>query len=85
MLVGEAPPASLFLLTTLMPPINRIKASTPRMTARVTIAPMTPATALEMPPPDDEEEAVTDGEEEVEVELEAQIPVVLPQAEHQSA
>lgn len=48
------------------------------------MAPMTPATALEIPPPDDDE-AVLDGEVDVDVEVEAQIPVVFPQAEHQSA
>lgn len=60
-----------------------MRASTPRMTAKVTIAPITPATAFEMPP-DEEEVAVADEEEEVAVEVEAQIPLVFPQAVHQS-
>lgn len=54
------------------------------MTASVTIAPITPATAFDIPPPDDEL-AVADGEVELEVEVDAQIPVVFPQAVHQSA
>jgi hypothetical protein len=55
------------------------------MTARVTMAPMTPATAFDMPPEDDP--AVGDPEVPVEpdVEAAAQTPVELPQALHQEA
>ena len=50
------------------------------------MAPITPATALEMPPPEEEDEGEgVEDAEEVEVEDGAQMPVVLPQAEHQSA
>lgn len=43
-------PASLFLLTSRKPPRRTIAPSISRMTASVTIAPMTPATAFEIPP-----------------------------------
>lgn len=39
-----------FLLTSLIPPTNMTNTARPRTTARVTIAPMTPATALDTPP-----------------------------------
>ena len=60
------------------------------MTAKVTIAPITPATAFEIPPdPEEEEEEVEEAEEEDDDEeavvLEAQTPVVFPHAEHQLA
>lgn len=62
------------------------------MTASVTIAPITPATAVEMPE-DDEVSLEVEPELEFELELEdepllayaAHAPVVLPHAEHQDA
>lgn len=80
-----APPFSRFLLTNLKPATNSNKASAPRMTARVTMAPITPATGLLTPPPPlpllplDEDA----GAELVE-EVLAHTPVLLPQAAHQS-
>ena len=60
-----------------------ISASTPKITASVTIAPMTPATAREIPP-EDEADGVAAGEElepdEEEGEEEAQMPVLFPHA-----
>lgn len=41
--------ANLFLLTNLSPPSSMAIAAAPRITASVTIAPMTPPTAAEMP------------------------------------
>ena len=55
------------------------------MTASVTMAPMTPATAFEMPP-DDEVDEVGEVELPVEVDVvDAQTPVEFPHCEHQSA
>lgn len=63
-----------------------ISASAPRITASVTIAPMTPATAFEIPPEEDEDEvAEVEVPVEVEVEVEAQTPVEFPHFVHQSA
>lgn len=83
---GEAAPERFFEI--LSPPIKRINASRPRITANVTIAPMTPATAFEIPPdPDlDEEDGVAvEALPEAVADEGAQIPVVFPQAAHQSA
>lgn len=49
------------------------------------MAPMTPATAFDIPPEDDEAVADPEGEVELDVEEAAQIPVELPQALHQDA
>ena len=49
--LSVAPELFLFLLTSLNPATNIINPSTPKITARVTIAPMTPATAFDTPPP----------------------------------
>ena len=82
---GSAPTpdeaANDFFLTSLNPPSNIATTSKPRTTARVTIAPITPATAFEIPDPlldDDDDDDVADAEEDEAVEL-AQTPVVLPQ------
>ena len=86
------PPDTRFLRTSLRPATSIIRASAPRMTARVTMAPMTPPTAVEMPLPfplplfsldEDEEEPAADDEEEV-PDAGAHTPVELPQALHQS-
>jgi hypothetical protein len=62
-----------------------ISASKPRITASVTTAPMTPATAFEIPP-DEDEDAVAEVELPVEVDVvEAQIPVEFPHLLHQVA
>lgn len=86
------PPANLFLLTSLKPATSMIKISAPRMTPSVTIAPMTPATAFEIPPPlEFEQEVVPDGElEELAGPLDpsalgAQTPVLFPQRLHHCA
>ena len=61
-----------------------INASNPRMTASVTIAPITPATAFDIPLLDEvaegEEEEVLEFEPEPDVTLAAQAPVLLPHA-----
>ena len=46
----SAPPPTLFFRTNLNPATSIIKPSTPNITANVTIAPITPATALLIPP-----------------------------------
>ena len=63
------------------PPTSMIKASTPKITASVTMAPMTPATARDIPPADEPEGefAAGDPEEEEEDEV-AQTPVLFPHA-----
>jgi len=48
------------------------------------MAPMTPATAFEIPPDPDEGVAVAEAPDEVEL-VEAQIPVLLPHFWHQVA
>lgn len=48
------------------------------------MAPITPATAFDIPP-DEEEVGVAEGVVEEEVAEDAQIPVEFPQALHQSA
>lgn len=80
-----APPPNLFLLTTLNPAPNKTNASTPKITANVTIAPITPATALDIPPLfSAEPESEPEEEEEEEAVVSAQAPVELPHAAHQS-
>jgi len=83
------PPANLFLCTSLKPPASMIRISAPRMTASVTIAPMTPATAFEIPPPLECELEVVPEEElagpldpDPESALGAQTPVLFPQRLH---
>lgn len=71
------------MLTTRKPPNNKTSVANPRRTARLTIAPMTPAAALLIPPLPDP--AADELEESVEVEVAAHAPVVSPQAEHQDA
>ena len=72
------------MFTTLRPASNKIRASAPRITASVTIAPVTPATAFEIPPDDFDE--VVEPEVPVEVDVvEAQTPVEFPHFVHQSA
>jgi hypothetical protein len=63
-----------FLLTTLNPPIKKINASMPNMTASVTIAPITPATAVEMP---EDDEVLLEVEPELEFELELEDELLL--------
>ena len=78
--------ANLFLLTNLNPPRSKIAPSIARITARVTIAPMTPATAFEIPDPEPEdfEEPLLDEEPSSPLRYaEEQTPVELPQAVHQ--
>jgi len=77
--------------------MSMINSSIPRMTANVTMAPITPATAFEIPPPLEEvldEDPDEDPEDPLPLELPlpedasklgAQTPVLLPQALHQSA
>lgn len=70
-----------FLLTSLRPPTNMTNTSRPKTTARVTMAPMTPATALDTPPdPEDEGVAVVAAGA-----LPAHVPVVFPHAWHQAS
>ena len=61
-----------------MPPTNMAKTAKPKMTASVTIAPMTPATALDTPPPPDDDLVAEAGEAAT-----AQTPVEFPHARHQ--
>lgn len=73
-----------FLLTSLRPPTNMTNTARPRTTARVTMAPMTPATALDTPPDPELDEAV--GEAVVAGgALAAHTPVLLPHALHQAS
>lgn len=80
---GEAAPdralARVDFLTRRRPPSRMMRASTPRMTPRVTRAPMTPATGLVMLLLSEDL-----ADEALAVELEAQVPSVLPQVVHQS-
>jgi hypothetical protein len=79
-------PVNLLLFTTLKPATSIMRASVARMTVSVTIAPMTPATAFEIPPEEDEEAvAKADVPVEVEAVVEAQTPVEFPHLLHQSA
>lgn len=68
-----------FLLTSLMPPTTMTNTARPRTTAKVTIAPMTPATALDTPfdPEPVVAVAVVAGGAAM-----AHTPVVLPHAVH---
>jgi hypothetical protein len=69
------------LLTSLQPVTSKTKPSIPKITARATMAPITPATALEMPPEDEVDDAeVPDG---AELEVEEHPVLELPQALHQ--
>ena len=77
------PAPNRFFETNLKPPASIIKPSIPRTTARVTMAPITPATARDMPPDDEDNiEEVAEGEdpEDVDVAVDAHTPVVFPQA-----
>ena len=81
------PPANLFLLTSLKPATSMIRISAPRMTASVTIAPITPATAFEILLPlvvlgDEPEELVGPLDPST---LGAQTPVLFPQRLHHCA
>src|SRR4051812_3657228 len=73
-----------FLLTSLHPVTSMTKTSAPKITANVTMAPMTPATGFEMPSEDDDEAVDPEAPDGV-VDAEAQLPVVTPQALHQDA
>lgn len=83
------PPANLFLLTSLKPATSMIRISAPRMTASVTIAPMTPATAFEIPPPLEFELGGVPDEELAgpldPITLGEQTPVLFPQRLHHCA
>lgn len=84
-----APALNLLLLTNLNPASNITNPSTPRTTASVTIAPMTPATGLLTPPPPPPPLVLPAlplfPPEEGDVSVEgAHTPVVLPHALHQS-
>src|SRR5438045_1052587 len=72
-----------------MPPTNRISTSMPSTTASVTIAPMTPPTAVEMPKPESLLEPGVVADDGLELEEEevvlAQTSTVLPHALHQVA
>jgi len=83
---ATCPAPNLFLLTKRNPPSNMIRASNPRITANVTIAPITPATAFEIPPEEDDcDEADVDADAEEEEVVEAQTPVEFPHIWHQVA
>jgi len=86
--------ARRFLLTSLSPARSMINNSRPKMTPSVTMAPITPATARDMPPP---EELVLELEPDEEEDPRpllvlvlpnwsgAHVPVLLPQALHQAS
>jgi len=81
-------PPRVFLLTSLNPPTNMINASNPRITAKVTTAPITPPTAVEIPwllPEFELEEEDPDELLELELAYAAQVPVTFPQVLHHSS
>jgi hypothetical protein len=87
----ESLPAVLFpgtafappFLTSLKPPTTTKTAISNKTTASVTIAPITPSTALEIPPPAEPPVAVAEAAVELEAAVEeAQAELPLPQAVH---
>ena len=80
-------PCDLLLLTTRSPATNKINASKPKITASVTIAPMTPATALDTPPPPLDGVGVAEGADPLPsvADAGAHTPVEFPHAWHHCA
>lgn len=74
-----------FLCTSLNPPTSIISASSPKITANVTTAPMTPDTVLEIPELFPEWDAEPEPVELVPRAEAAQVPVVFPHLTHHSS